>query len=85
MACNERDQAAKSASNPMTCRTTASRRPGRPIREQRARIIGDWLQTEARFLVLMMHLTPVFEFALLLVVPGALVILLAALLLTGRT
>ena len=25
-------------------------RPGRPDREQRARIIGEWLQTEARFL-----------------------------------
>ncbi len=33
----------------------------------------------------MMHLTPVFQFAFLLVIPGALVILLAALLLTGRT
>jgi hypothetical protein len=32
-----------------------------------------------------MHLTPFFQFALLLVIPGALVILLAALLLTGRT
>jgi hypothetical protein len=29
--------------------------------------------------------TPFFEFALLLVIPGALVILLVALLLTGRT
>jgi hypothetical protein len=33
----------------------------------------------------MMHFTPSFQFALLLVIPGALVILLAALLLTGRT
>jgi hypothetical protein len=32
-----------------------------------------------------MHFTPFFQFALLLVIPGALVILLAALLLTGRT
>jgi len=32
-----------------------------------------------------MHLTPFFQFALLLVIPGALVLLLAALLLTGRT
>jgi hypothetical protein len=29
---------------------TASRRPWPTDREQRARIIGDWLQTEARFL-----------------------------------
>ena len=33
----------------------------------------------------MTHLTPVFEFVLLLVIPGALVILLAALLLTRST
>jgi hypothetical protein len=32
-----------------------------------------------------MHFTPFFQFALLLVIPGALVILLAAALLTGRT
>ncbi len=31
----------------------------------------------------MMHLTPVLQFALLLVIPGALVVLLVALLLTG--
>jgi hypothetical protein len=42
-------------------------------REQRARIIGEWLQTEARLL------------ASCLVVPGALLILLAALLSIGRT
>jgi hypothetical protein len=33
----------------------------------------------------MMHITPFFQFALSLVIPGALLILLAALLLTGRT
>jgi hypothetical protein len=33
----------------------------------------------------MTHLTPFFQFALLLVIPGALVILLAGLLWTGRT
>jgi hypothetical protein len=34
---------------------------------------------------LMTHLTPFFQFALAVVIPGALVILLAALLWTGRT
>jgi hypothetical protein len=33
----------------------------------------------------MMHFTSVLQFALLLVIPGALVVLLVALLLTGRT
>ena len=33
----------------------------------------------------MTHFTPFFEFALLLVIPGALLVLFAALLLTGRT
>jgi hypothetical protein len=33
----------------------------------------------------MTHLTPFFQFALLLVIPGVLVILLVALLWTGRT
>jgi hypothetical protein len=30
--------------------TAASQRPGRPNREQRAVIIGEWLQTKARYL-----------------------------------
>jgi hypothetical protein len=36
-------------------------------------------------LVRLVHITPFLKFALLLVVPGALLILLAALLLIGRT
>lgn len=45
-----RSSKARSASKPMTSPTTASRRHGLADREQRARIIGEWLQTEARFL-----------------------------------
>ena len=43
--------------------------------------IGQWLQTESS---LMTHFTPFFTFALELVVPGTLVVLLLALLLTGE-
>jgi hypothetical protein len=51
--CNDGDHAAKSSSTRsglrvMTWPTTSS--PWPHDREQRARIIGEWLQTEARFL-----------------------------------
>jgi hypothetical protein len=53
-------------------------------REQRARIIGEWLTDRGAVSGLVMHFTPFFQFALLLVIPGALLILLTALLWTGR-
>jgi hypothetical protein len=50
------------------------------LREQRARIIGEWLQTEARFRAWMISVTPFFEFVLVAVGIGSFAILLTALL-----
>jgi hypothetical protein len=43
---------------------------------RRVRIIGEWMQTEARSLTAMTHATPFFDFVRLLVTVGALAIVL---------